>query len=50
MAPLTGDFEKFDSNATVENERKTSSNTTNAQVKHVASTIKAEIEAAAHVQ
>ncbi|KAK4030590.1 hypothetical protein OUZ56_023849 [Daphnia magna] len=50
MAPPTGDFEKFDPNATVENERKTSSNTTNAQVKQVASTIKAEIEAAAHVQ
>ncbi|KAK4045603.1 hypothetical protein OUZ56_033290 [Daphnia magna] len=40
MAPLTGDFEKFDSNATVENKRKPA----------VASTIKAEIEAAAHVQ
>ncbi|KZR95776.1 Uncharacterized protein APZ42_010263, partial [Daphnia magna] len=58
MAPPTGDFEKFDPNATVENERKTSSNTTNAQVasgclnnnEQVASTIKAEIEAAAHVQ
>ncbi|KAK4011484.1 hypothetical protein OUZ56_020602 [Daphnia magna] len=50
MAPPTGEFEKFDANATIENENKTSGNTTKAQIKQVASTLKAEIEAAAHVQ